>query len=106
LRPRVQKLLKSNIEYAERQEAIAEEWAALKKAYEQQAQANKSGNKPPPIPLDQMHLQLAAKEHHEHRVHIPPAKFYTHELPVSIVPLANLAAYWYLCGIGNIFSDN
>eukprot|EP00983_Pelagomonas_calceolata_P064634 1148217-Pelagomonas_calceolata.AAC.2 len=42
-------------------------------------------------------LQRAAKEH-EHPPHVPEPKFYTHEIPVTIVPILNLAAYWYLCG--------
>jgi len=43
------------------------------------------------------HPQKAAREH-EHAPHVPPSKFYTHEIPISIVPVLNLAAYWYLCG--------
>lgn len=67
LRPRVQKLLQSNIEHAERQEAIAAEWAALKRVHEedfmrQQEKAGKGGQlaKPPPVPLDMLALQVGA----------------------------------------------
>ncbi|KAF5835315.1 hypothetical protein DUNSADRAFT_7595 [Dunaliella salina] len=101
LRPRVQKLLKSNIEHAEKQEAIAAEWEYLKRAheeaYEQELAKGGRPSKPPPVPLDLLRLQKAAKEH-EHPPHVPEPKFYTHEIPVTIVPILNLAAYWFLCG--------
>eukprot|EP00197_Chlamydomonas_leiostraca_P016132 CAMPEP_0202858414 /NCGR_PEP_ID=MMETSP1391-20130828/962_1 /ASSEMBLY_ACC=CAM_ASM_000867 /TAXON_ID=1034604 /ORGANISM="Chlamydomonas leiostraca, Strain SAG 11-49" /LENGTH=229 /DNA_ID=CAMNT_0049537335 /DNA_START=209 /DNA_END=898 /DNA_ORIENTATION=+ len=127
VRPRVQKLLKANIQYAEQQAALsaqaAEEWRQMKKA---RKEAKKS-NKPLPVPqqlalleqtFDRHHHGHGHHGHHGHghghghghhdpnHVHISPPVFYTHDIPAHImVPALNLAAYWYLCGLSSIFKQ-
>jgi len=62
LRPRVQKLLRANIEHAEKQEALAAEWAFLKRAHEEayRQELAKGGqpNRPPPVPMDLLRIQV------------------------------------------------
>jgi len=63
----VQKLLKSNVEHAEQQEALTNEWAYLQRAHEETYQkelekAGRRGNqnvKTPPIPVDLLRLQVS-----------------------------------------------
>ncbi|GFH29017.1 hypothetical protein V8C86DRAFT_2574566 [Haematococcus lacustris] len=101
VRPRVQKVLRLNIQFAEQMAAatqqVADEWTRLKKA---RKEAKRAGNKPLPVPQQLAALEAAFEGggHPQHSLHIPHARFYTHEMPTWMVPALNLLAYAYLCG--------
>lgn len=50
----------------------------------------------------QQYCQAAIDRHRPHPVHISQPTFLTHEMPIFMVPALNLAAYWYLCGMGGL----
>jgi len=107
VRPRVQNLLKANVQFAERQAALsaeaAAEWRREKSA---RKDAKRAGSKPLPVPkqlqqLAQMFDEDPHGHHHHHHshhhgLHIPQPTFYTSEMPLWVVPALNVGAYVFL----------
>jgi hypothetical protein len=84
----------------------AEEWGQLK---QQRKDARRAAGTTPKALAKQLEVlretwdSTGGHGHgHGHHLQIPQPHFYTHEMPAWVVPALNLAAYWYLCGLGGL----